>query len=190
MTRMFSIIYHKLKSVRWAFIYYLNQWKYRNELPIVLNTLDTLRLIKECNLSISRYGDGEVYQIGGRNLGFSNYSKSIGEPDKRSFERPSIESWLKSIDECDYIITDSFHGTVFAIIFQKSFITIANYDRGVDRFNSLLGSLNLTDRIIPEVNWREYNTVLNKPIDWEAINSLQKVAIKESLDFLTHSLSL
>lgn len=37
---------------------------------------------------------------------------------------PSIEEWLYLIDHAEYIITNSFHGTVFSILFKKQFATI------------------------------------------------------------------
>ena len=46
------------------------------------------------------------------------------------------------------MITDSFHGTVFSIIFNKPFITFINRFRGKARFASLNQTFNLKDRII------------------------------------------
>ena len=37
---------------------------------------------------------------------------------------PSIEEWLYLIDHAEYIVTNSFHGTVFSILFRKQFATI------------------------------------------------------------------
>lgn len=60
----------------------------------------------------------------------------------------SVEEWLYKMGNADFIITDSYHGTCFAIIFKKQFITIANEKRGVDRFQTLLSSLDLQERLI------------------------------------------
>ena len=48
----------------------------------------------------------------------------------------SIEEWLKSIYEADTIITDSFHGCVFSILFNKPFYAFINKERGANRFYS------------------------------------------------------
>ena len=61
--------------------------------------------------------------------------------NKEPFVLPPVELWLKSIAESDFVITDSFHGTVFSIIFGKPFMTIINNDRGADRFYSLQWAL-------------------------------------------------
>ena len=45
-----------------------------------------------------------------------------------------IEERLKSIMECDFFVTDSFHGTCFALIMGKPFISIVNTARGAVDF--------------------------------------------------------
>lgn len=96
---------------------------------------------------------------------------------------PSIENWLASFDQAKYVITDSFHGSVFSIIFNKPFITIGNKERGMSRFNSLLKQFNLEDRLlvdeqldcITDPNWVKVNNILN---EWR----------KKSVFFLQNSL--
>lgn len=56
---------------------------------------------------------------------------------------PSVEQWLRSFMDAKYVITDSFHGTVFSILFEKPCIVIQNASRGNDRFQSLLKMLNV-----------------------------------------------
>ena len=56
---------------------------------------------------------------------------------------PPVEQWLRSFMDAEYVITDSFHGTVFSILFEKPCIVIQNSSRGNDRFSSLLKMLNV-----------------------------------------------
>lgn len=51
---------------------------------------------------------------------------------------PPVEQWLRSFMDAKYVITDSFHGTVFSFLFKKPCIVIQNAFRGNDRFQSLL----------------------------------------------------
>ena len=60
---------------------------------------------------------------------------------------PAVEEWLFAIQKSEFVITDSFHGTVFAIIFNVPFIVCINNNRGAERFISLLNKLDLFDRI-------------------------------------------
>lgn len=54
------------------------------------------------------------------------------------FATLTIPEWIAMFRDASYIVTDSFHGTVFSIIFEKKFKCIYNKDRGVARFDSLL----------------------------------------------------
>lgn len=54
---------------------------------------------------------------------------------------PPVEQWLRSFMDAKFVITDSFHGTVFSILFEKPCIVIQNSSRGNDRFSSLLKML-------------------------------------------------
>lgn len=53
----------------------------------------------------------------------------------------SIEQWLANIHDADFVITDSYHGTVFSIIFNKQFQYVGNEERGNERVSSLLKSI-------------------------------------------------
>lgn len=55
----------------------------------------------------------------------------------------NVQDWLNAIKTCEYMITDSFHGMCFAIIFNKPFICIVNKDRGAARFSSLFDKLDI-----------------------------------------------
>ena len=55
---------------------------------------------------------------------------------------------MKTVENADYVVTDSFHGCVFSIIFGKEFVAYANRDRGMARFISLLRTFGLEDRLV------------------------------------------
>ena len=67
---------------------------------------------------------------------------------------PDPKDWLAGFANAKYIITDSFHGVVFSIIFRKPFICIVNEGRGSARFKSLLKTLNLEHHML---NINDYN---------------------------------
>ena len=72
----------------------------------------------------------------------------------------SIEQWLRSFQDAQYIITDSYHGLVFSIIFNKPFTLIQNEKRGNARFDSLLKILDIpTDN---NINWTEINANIQR----------------------------
>lgn len=50
----------------------------------------------------------------------------------------TVEEWIAIFRDASFIVTDSFHGTVFSIIFEKPFRCVMNDARGSDRFTDLL----------------------------------------------------
>lgn len=68
----------------------------------------------------------------------------------KSLTYPSIQEWLASFAQADFVVTDSFHGTVFSIIFNKPFVVLPNKGRGVARFESLLKDISLENRIFSD----------------------------------------
>ena len=54
----------------------------------------------------------------------------------------TVPEWLAMFRDASYVVTDSFHGTVFSIIFEKGFKCIYNKERGAARFESLLNLYN------------------------------------------------
>lgn len=105
----------------------------------------------------------------------------IGRFTKKGY--PSIESWLEGIAHARYVITDSFHGTVFSTIFQKQFVTLGNAARGNSRFASLFTTLGIpTDRQCNDVE--KIATLLLQPLDYNNINKVKETHRKVSTQFL------
>lgn len=80
--------------------------------------------------------------------------------------RPSVFSWLRGFLDAKIVIVDSFHGMVFSILFNKPFWVIANKERGVARFESLLKSVGLENRIITDYQSIDFL----QTIDWGVVN--------------------
>ncbi len=55
----------------------------------------------------------------------------------------SIEDWLSYIKYSENVITDSFHGCVFSIIYHKQFNICDNFSGGNGRLSSLIKMLNI-----------------------------------------------
>lgn len=101
---------------------------------------------------------------------------------------PPVTKWIEGFYKSIFVITDSFHGTVFSIIFNKPFIVIANKERGNDRFYSLLKLFNLESRLIEKEN-QNWEEILDAPISWKSINEKRALLKKYSICFLKNSLS-
>lgn len=93
----------------------------------------------------------------------------------------SIENWLSHFRNAEYIITDSFHGSVFSIIFNKPFVALGNKFRGVCRLNSLLGIFSLENRLVDL--YKNDTLPLDTP-NWVEINDKINTHRNKSLEFL------
>lgn len=70
----------------------------------------------------------------------------------------SIENWLSYILYSEKVITDSFHGVVFSILFKKQFTISENDSGGNGRLNSLFKILNID----PSCTEIDYTSVYEK----------------------------
>lgn len=107
----------------------------------------------------------------------------------RFMKIPSVIEWLDLILNSKYIVTDSFHGLAFSIIFNKQFVVFNNTNGGSERFISLLRVLGLEDRLF---EWNADEQIvfqkLREKINYEDVNSRLKTFVSPSLDFLKRSL--
>lgn len=114
------------------------------------------------------------------------YNKELYKKCPSSCIYPSVDKWIDSFNKANYVITDSFHGCVFSIIFNKPFIVLGNKERGQTRFLSLLKQFSLEERLC--LDYSEVPNILQKKINWvEVNNSVENMRIK-SLNFLKQSI--
>jgi hypothetical protein len=90
-----------------------------------------------------------------------------------SSPRASVEKWLAEIALSSFVVTDSFHGTVFSILMHTPFAVVRNDERGAARIESLLEMFGLQDHLVAEidgetarslgtVNWAHVDRVLGE----------------------------
>lgn len=98
--------------------------------------------------------------------------------------RVSIEEWLSLIASAQLVITDSFHGCAFSILFNKPFFAFINENRGSSRFYSLFESFELQDRVIKSAS----DVALSKQVDWARVNEILSRRREASREFLISNL--
>ena len=97
----------------------------------------------------------------------------------------SVEDWLSMIANSSMVVTDSFHGTVFSILFHKEFYSIVNVARGGTRFVSLLSPLGLEHRM-GDVS--QLQSLELSPVDWKQVDHILDSQRQDSINFLTNAL--
>ena len=92
----------------------------------------------------------EIYAFAHKNDLPVRYVASQGRVDQFPKLYPTVGEWLSLINDASYVITNSFHGTIFCLQFNTPFITLPvnkNIDRMNNRIYDLLEKYDLKDRI-------------------------------------------
>ncbi len=98
--------------------------------------------------------------------------------DDWTYSGPKCVDWLKLMQGSNFVITDSFHGLCFAIIFKKQFVLTDVTFAGNERHKSLLRMLDIQDNRFAS-SLEEMKEILNQPIDYDKVyKNLQKWVAK------------
>lgn len=137
-------------------------------LAYILNpTKKKRKLCKEIQRSM---GGIKLINMIDANTGNADYNRMILEYENIRAEL-SVEEWLYYLRHSEFVITDSYHGTCFSIIFQKNFVSVKA--RESDRFDTFLLFHGIEDRILEEKAEYDLNQLL-LPIDYGMVaGSLQ-----------------
>jgi hypothetical protein len=117
-------------------------------------------------------------------------SRKFTQKSKNNIEEcifPPVDQWLRGFMDAEYVVTDSFHGCAFSIIFNKPFVAIANEKRGITRFTSLLKLFDLENRLIYFPNQLTIE-MIQAPINWDSVNTIKSNKQMLSFQFLQESL--
>jgi len=100
--------------------------------------------------------------------------------------------WLYKLHKSDFIVTNSYHATVFAILFHRPFITILR--QGVSsgmnsRIESLLELVGLQRRAVTEFDLRRVEELCHEEIDWHGTDANIQEYRRIGLQFLENALN-
>jgi len=108
--------------------------------------------------------------------------------DRHSYMRPTVERWLAAMDTSSGVVTDSFHGAVFAILFNRPFLVFSNARRGAARFDTLLSVFELGDRLALGDGYDAAR--MQRSIDWDRVNARVVEEREAGIDFLRRSMGV
>lgn len=93
-----------------------------------------------------------------------------------------VEEWLGYFLNAEYVITDSFHGFMFSLIFNKNFTLLPlGKDKSNDRFNTVLNRLDLTKRM--SLDGTVWDT---SDIDYFVVNQKLDEFVSESKKYISN----
>lgn len=179
----------------------------------ILTKSDYLKLIKSANLH-PQISDGKVrtnaiftYILGNETIAdkdeilrflsekneliFTNGNLAFNcEWDFTSDFAPSPVEWLLCVNECRAVVTNSFHGTAYAIVMNTPFVALKINDDGQNvRFEQLLRLFGLEHLLVS--NLAEFKAAFEaaQNIDFDAVNSRLKAWQDVGVAFLRENLA-
>ncbi|GHU94247.1 hypothetical protein FACS1894208_04990 [Clostridia bacterium] len=133
-------------------------------------------------------------KLGLKTINMLNGVESVFQRNKDLLDLPNVvddvksEDFIKAFMNAKHVITDSFHGSAFAIIFNKPFLAIGNYGRGYERFIDLLGRLKLSDRLADPKKGIPHDEKYLVPIDYSETNKIIEAEAKRTFEWLKNVL--
>jgi hypothetical protein len=116
------------------------------------------------------------------NIYFKTMPTDSGENE---YHFHSVPEWLGKLRACDrMLITDSFHGICFAMLFERDFVWIPNENAGTSRLESLLGELGLMGRKCTDLSEVERFLQSDTRIDYAKVSQKLESMRGASRDFL------
>ena len=109
------------------------------------------------------------------------FGEYIPNCTKRLIFNPGL--MLAYFQKAEYIVTNTFHGNVFSILFNKQFI---NVDAGKEKINDLLEKFDLSNRTVYDSS--SIFPILERNIDFDKVNELVELKKTESQDYLLKAL--
>lgn len=118
----------------------------------------------------------------------NNYNLVDLMDQKNAFHLSDPFEWIGLLDESDYVLTDSFHGCVFALLFHVPFAVFRREEAGQvemsSRINTLLKKFHCENRMI-----LDNNDLPTQVIDWRAVDDILEKERSIFLDYLEKELS-
>lgn len=119
-----------------------------------------------------QFNADEIYQFAKKKNLDIVYVASQGRSDEYEKVFPTIEEWLNLVENAEIVITNSFHGTVFSMIYRKKFTTLllnGVFAKMNDRITDMLEKYGLGNRIFSgsieecenEVDYSSFEQIVN-----------------------------
>jgi hypothetical protein len=156
---------------------FAKETKYANKKYILVYQLNTYNPIFDQYIkNLSKKKKLPVFRLSSTSYQFIKYGKLIYCPE--------VEEFISYFLNAEYIVTDSFHATAFAINLNKKFACIFP-KKFSERLNSILQITGLESKNVTETKSIE---AIDEEIDYERVNSIIEKERKKSFEFLKKEL--
>ena len=94
---------------------------------------------------------------------------------------PNPEEWVALFRDAAYVVTDSFHGTCFSLLFEHP-MTVFDPPRFSVRLKDVLSDFGLANRRVTDS--RDSMSIAEEPVDWHMVRSYKEEFSKQATAFL------
>jgi len=147
-----------------------------NEKYLLVYDFDKNDLVKKIAIKIAQEKKLKIYCV-------NNYKCKYAD---KNFQFADTEMFISLIKNAEFVISNSFHGTAFSIIFEKNFCVVNRNENINARMFDLLASLEIGKRLVE--NEMDIINVTSK-IDYYAINNKLSNQKLKSKQFLHNSIN-
>ncbi|MDO4338991.1 MAG: polysaccharide pyruvyl transferase family protein [Eubacteriales bacterium] len=116
-----------------------------------------------------------------------NWKKKVYKNEAGHFTG-GVEEFLSLVSGAEYVITNSFHCTVFSIIYQKNFITVPHF-KHPDRMKNLLEELGVPEHLI-ETGDKIPRNLEELTIDYDSVEKRRALMGLHAQEFLEKAIHL
>lgn len=117
--------------------------------------------------------------------------KKIYRENEDRTARDDMYAWLYKIKNSEIVVTNSFHGTMLALIFNTPFIVVPveGFDMN-DRIKTILDVVHLENRIVSDTDADVLRSLCSEKIDWDQVNRSMAQYSRTGKDFLSSNLAM
>lgn len=151
--------------------------KIDNKPYVLLYSLNGYSETESMAEKIARYLRLDLIELSGKR-------KPFFKKNHRSIYDAGPEEFVSYIANAQYVVTDSFHGTVFSLLFHKNMITIPHKTRG-GRTRNLMSIAGLNDRLMDTFD----RDVIERVICWEKVDEKLAVEREKARHFIERVIS-
>ncbi len=115
----------------------------------------------------------------------------VGDSGITATVTPTPNEWIGLFENASAVVTNSFHGTLFSVLFKRNFVTTALHGREAAknvRLVDILDKLGLSKRLFPSEDGCEPEDILRVETDWDSVEYRLSLLRKCSREFLLNAL--
>lgn len=116
----------------------------------------------------------------------SDLKRRLGTP--HIYQCRNVSHWLGCIKNCDFMMTDSFHGAGFGLIYERQLLILGNQSRGMSRFYSLGDTFGIRHVLADSIKGLRDKAADNPTVDYENVNRILAMEQERSSAWLRKAL--